>query len=85
MIQEVQVRQQLGFMNRVHFLICSISSRVFFISYLLRARRDFAVRKRYSPIVKLRRSPRAFVKVNFSRALSDAARLLQRRIVTLAR
>jgi hypothetical protein len=66
MIREFQVRQQLGFINGVHFLICSISSRVFFISSLLRALRAFAVRKRYSPIVKLHRSLRAFAKVNFS-------------------
>jgi hypothetical protein len=66
----LQVRQQLGFINGVHFLICSISSRVFFISPLLRARCAFAVRKRYSPIVRLHRSLRAFVKVNFSPRLT---------------
>ena len=66
MIREFQVRQQLGFINGVHFLIWSTSSRVFFISSLLRALRAFAVRQRYCPIVKLHRSLRAIVKVNSS-------------------
>ena len=45
MIREFQVRQQLGFINGVHFLICSISSRVFFVSSLRRALRALYVPK----------------------------------------
>jgi hypothetical protein len=51
---------------------------VFFISSPLRARRALAVRKRYSPIVKLHRSLTAIVMVIFSPCLTGDSRASSR-------